>query len=148
MYQYVTKEIHGISRDDLQWLLEHCQACLVNLQNSTRAPYQPIIMTEVLDRLQADLINICNKPDGEYVWILYLKDHFSEFSILYTLKSKKTSQIAYYIRLFIRHLGMPKILQCDNSQEFKGALLVFLKKHNIGLINGLFRPPRTQRLVK
>ncbi len=147
-YQRVIKRVHGISRDDVQWLLEHCQVCLVNRQNSTRAPLQPIVVTEVLDRLQADLINICIKPDSEYVWILHLKDHFSKFSMLYTLKSKKASEIAYYIGLFVRHLGVLEILQCDNDREFKGALLVFHKKHNIKLINWRPRTPRTQGLVE
>ena len=147
-YQRVKKEVHGISRDDVQWLLEHCQVCLVNRQNSTRAPLQPIVVTEVLGRLQADLIDMRTKPDGEYVWILHLKDYFSKFSMLYALKSKKASEIAYYIGLFVRHLGVPEIFQCDNGREFKGALLVFLKKHNIKLINGRPRTPRTQGLVE
>ncbi len=147
-YQRVKKEVHRISRDDVQWLLEHCQVCLVNRQNPIRAPLQLIVVTEVLDRLQADLIDIRIKPDGEYVWILHLKDHFSKFSMLDALKSKKASEIAYYIRLFVRHLGVPEILQCDNGLDFKGALLVFLKKHNIKLINGRPCNPRTQGLVE
>lgn len=42
-YQLAKKEVNGIFRDDVQWLL-------VNCQNSTRAPLQPIIVTEVLGR--------------------------------------------------------------------------------------------------
>lgn len=103
---------------------------------------------EVLGRLQADLINMRTKRDGKYIWILHLKDYFSKFSILYVFKSKKASEIAYYIGLFVYHLGVPEILQCDNGQEFKGLLLVFLKKHNIKLINGYLCTPRTQKLVE
>ena len=103
---------------------------------------------KVLKRLQSDLIDMHTKPDDEYVWILHLKDHFPKFSILYALKSKKASEIAYYIRLFVRHLGMPEILQCDNSREFKGTFLVFLKKHNIKLINGHPHTPCIQKLVE
>ena len=105
-------------------------------------------MMKVLKRLQTDMIDMCTKPDDEYVWILHLKDHFSKFSIFYALKSKKTLEIAYYIRLFVRHLGMPEILQCDNGQEFKGTLLIFLKKHNIKLINGRPRSLYIQKLVE
>lgn len=50
--------------------------------------------------------------------------------------------------LFVYHLGMPEILPCDNGQEFKGALLVFLKKDNIRLINGRPQSQHTQRLIE
>lgn len=68
--------------------------------------------------------------------------------MLYALTSKKASEIAYYINLFVRHLIIPEILQCENEQEFKGVLLVFLKKHNIKIINSRPRMPQTQGLVE
>ena len=95
-----------------------------------------------------DLINICTKPNSEYVWILHLKDHFPKFSILYALKSKKALEIAYYIGLFVRHLVVLEILQYNDGRVFKGALLVFFKTHNIKLIDGRLRTPSTERLVK
>ena len=75
------------------------------------------------------------KPNGKYVWILHLKDHLWKFSMLYSLENKKTLEIAYYIGLFVRYLGIPEILQCDNGRKFKGAFLVFFKIYNIKLIN-------------
>ena len=147
-FQRVKKEVYGISRTDIQWLLEHCQVCMLNRQNVTRAPLQPMEVKEIMAQVQADLIDMRTKPDGVYVWILHLKDHFSKFSMLYALKSKRSSEITYYISLFVRHLGIPGILQCDNGREFKGALLLFLKKHNIKLINGRPRTPQTQGLVE
>ena len=68
--------------------------------------------------------------------------------MLYSLTSKKASEIAYYISLYVHHFGAPRIFHCDNSWEFKGALLIFLKKHGIKLINGRPQTPRTQRLVE
>lgn len=121
---------------------------MLNRQNVTRAPLQPIVVKEVMAQVQADLIDMRTKPDGEFVWILHLKDHFSKFSMLYALKSKRSSEITYYINLFVRHLAIPGILQCDNGREFKGAVLLFLKKHNIKLINGRSRKPRTRGLVE
>lgn len=84
-FQRVKKEVLGISRADVRWLLEHCQVCMVNRRNTTRAPLQPIVVTEVLGRVQADLIDMRTKLDGNNVWILHLKDHFSKFSMLYSL---------------------------------------------------------------
>lgn len=103
---------------------------------------------EVLERLQAGLINMHTKPYSKYVWILHLKDHFSKFSIFYALESKIALEIAYFIELFVCHLGISEILQYDISQELKGALLVFLKKYHIRLINGRSRTLCTQGLVE
>ncbi len=147
-YQQVKKEVFGISRAEVQWLLEHCQVYMLNRQNTTCTLLQPIVVREILARVQADLIDIRTKPDGKYVWILHLKDHFSKFSILYALTSKKASEITFYINLFARHLGIPGILQCDNGREFKGSLLPFLKKHNIKLINGRPQTSQTKDLVE
>lgn len=68
--------------------------------------------------------------------------------MLYALTSKIASEITFCINFFVRHLAVPGILQCDNGRDFKVALLLFLKKHNIKLINGRPRTPPTQRLVE
>ena len=148
LFQRVKKEVFGISRAEIQGLVEYCQVCLLKRQNTTSALLQPIVVGEILARVQADLINICTKPDREYVWILHLNDHFSKFSMLYAFTSKKSSEITFYINVFVQHLGVFGILQCDIGREFKDALLLFLKKHNIRLINSRPRTPRRQRLVE
>ena len=147
-FQQVKKKVFGISRAEIQWLREYCQVCMLNRQNTTHALLQPIVIRKILARVQTDLIDMRTKFNGEYVWILHLKDHFSKFSMLYALKSKKTSEITFYINLFVQHWDTPVILQCDNRREFKGALLLFLKKHNIKFINGRPRTPGTQKLVE
>ena len=47
----VKKRVYGITRNDCKWLLAHCQNCLVNQQSKTRAPLQPIVATEVMERV-------------------------------------------------------------------------------------------------
>ncbi len=98
--------------------------------------------------MQADLIDICTNPDGEYIWILHLKDQFLKLSILYALISKIASEITFYINLFVHHFGVHNILQCDNGREFNDALPLFLKRHIIKLINSRPRTPQTQGLVE
>lgn len=93
-FQRVKREVFGISRAEVRWLLEHCQVCMLNVQqNTTRAFLQPNVVRDILARLQADLIDMRTNPEGEYVWILHLKDHFSKSSMLYTLTSKMASKI-------------------------------------------------------
>jgi hypothetical protein len=89
-----------------------------------------------------------HQPDGQYKWLFHLKDHFSKHSMLYAMKSKRASEVADNLELYIRHIGVPEILQFDNGREFKGACLILAKRSFIQVINGRPRTPRTQGLVE
>jgi hypothetical protein len=67
---------------------------------------------------------------------------------LYPLKSKHAEPIATTFALFIAAFLPPKIMQCDNRKEFKGALLILLRKYGIQIVNGAPRSPQTQGLVE
>lgn len=142
------KKSFGISRVDIQWLLEHFQVSIVNKQNTTWTPLQPIVVTEIPGRIKSDLIAVRIKPNSKHVQIEQLKDDFFKFSMLYTLTSKKASKIGYYISFFIWYMRISGILRCDNRRQFKATLLLFLKKHNIKLINCRPKTLSTQRRVK
>ena len=85
---------------------------------------------------------------GQYKWILHIKDHFSKYTQLYPLKSKHAELIADAFALFIAAFLPPKIMQADNGKEFKGALLILLRKYGIQVVNGAPRSPQTQGLVE
>ena len=53
-------------------------------------------------------------PDNEYKWIMHYQDHFTKFSVLRTLKSKKAAEVAYNLLDIFLLLGAPHILQSDN----------------------------------
>ena len=56
-------------------------------------------------------------------------------------------KIIYYISLSIYYFDIPKILQFDNGQELKKALLLFLEEYNIKLINKCIWNSQTQCLA-
>lgn len=89
-----------------------------------------------------------NDPDGDYKWIMHICDHFSKYSCAYALTAKESEQVANALTNWLSHFGPPKILQCDNGSEFKGALLLLLKRYGIPIINGRPRHPETQGLVE
>jgi IS30 family transposase len=89
-----------------------------------------------------------HEPSGQYKWILHIKDHFSKYTQLYPLKSKHAKPIADCFTLFIAAFLPPKIMQADNGKEFKGALLILLRKYGIQVVNGAPRSPQTQGLVE
>lgn len=89
-----------------------------------------------------------HEPSGQYKWILHIKDHFSEYTQLYPLKKKHAKPIAKCFAQFIAAFLPPKIMQADNGKEFKGALLLLLRKYGIQVVNGAPRSPQTQGLVE
>ena len=89
-----------------------------------------------------------HKPSGQYKWILHIKDHFSKYTQLYPLKSKHAEPIADCFAQFIAAFLPPKIIQADNRKEFKGALLILLRKYGIQVVNGVPRSPQMQGLVE
>jgi transposase InsO family protein len=108
----------------------------------------PIVTERAWERVQIDLIDMRHEPSGQFKWILHVKDHFSKYTQLYPLKSKHAEPIADAFALFIAAFLPPKIVQCDNGKEFKGALLILLRKYGIQVINGAPRSPQTQGLVE
>jgi len=142
-----TKEqFYGITKAEVEWLLKHCQTYIQNQQNRSRALLEPIISNHAVQRIQIDLVDMGYEPDGQYKWILHIKDHFSKWSSLFQLKSKSAEEVVALIATWIECYGVPEILQCDNGREFKGILLFLLKRHGIKVQNGRPRTPQTQGL--
>ena len=113
-----------------------------------RAPLQPIVVSELWERVQFDLIDMRGNPDGPYCWILHIRDHFGKFSTAYPLCSKRSREVANALLACISIFGPPKILQCNNGKEFKGTVLMLVKLHGVTLINGWPRHPETQGLIE
>jgi hypothetical protein len=138
--QAVIERFYGIRKDDVEWVLKHCQTCLLKRQNRSqtpaRAPREPVVSGRTLERVEIDLIDFRHEPDGEYKWILQIKDHFSTFISLFPLKSQRPEEVAAVIAQWIGMFGHPEILQCNNSQEFKDVLLAALKEHAIKVVSG------------
>ena len=87
-------------------------------------------------------------PYANNLWILNLKDHFSKASFLYALPNKTAEGVAKCIGKWIDMFGIPKIIQCDNETEFKGVLLILLKKYGVKILNGQPQHTQTQGLVE
>lgn len=144
----VKEQFYGISRDECEYLIGLCTLCAINAANKTKAPLKPIKSICTMERVQVDLVDMSSSPDGNFKWILHLKDHFSKFSTLYPLIDKSSAGVATQIAHWIGMCGVPKILQCDNGTEFKGILLILLQRYGIKIINGSPRHPQTQGLVE
>ena len=147
-HQKLMQEVYGISQDNVEELLPSCRVCLVNRASNTKGPLKPVKATRVLERIQIDLINFQHQPDGRFKWIMHIKDHVSKFSALFAQPSKEVSECATSLATFIKFLGDPEICHSDNGREFKGMLLILLKRHGIKIVYGRARTPQVQGLVE
>jgi hypothetical protein len=126
-YEELDRDCYRISRQEVEWLLKHCTTCAMEKSQSKTAPIKAVIVNKLFERLQVDLIDMSATPDGDYRWICHIRDHFSKDSQAYGIVSKHSEKVAAVFKIWVSHLGPPKILQCDNGSEFKGALLELLR---------------------
>jgi len=62
-------------------------------------------------------------PDNDKKWIGHYKDHFSKFSIIWAQSRKCASETVSCLQQYVfANLGVPKILQSDNGQEFNNQV--------------------------
>ncbi|KAG0634332.1 hypothetical protein HOY80DRAFT_1005238 [Tuber brumale] len=57
---------YGITRSEVEWLLKHCQTCLLSWQNRSRVLLKPIVSDHTLQRIQIDLVDMRHEPDGQF----------------------------------------------------------------------------------
>ena len=147
-HKCIHERYYGISQEEVAWLLGKCQTCLLNRGNKSKGPLEPIITNSILERFQIDLVDMRLQADGQFKWILHIVDHFSKYTELFALQSKRAVEVAESMALFLGLFEPPKYLHCDNGKEFKGVLLVLAESFGIRVINGRPRNPSTQGLVE
>ena len=123
-FQKVNELYYGVNKVMVEWFLKRCAVCLNHRKSNTRAPLEPIIASQVLERVQIDLVDMRSQRDGDMCWICHLKCHFSKFSVLYAMPNKRASTVAGCLETYITHIRIPDIIQCDNGNQFKGAALI------------------------
>lgn len=144
----VNKEYYGISSQEVYFLVKLCEICHRKAHSKSKGPLKSIVTTRLFERVQIDLIDMTSTPDGEYVWICHMEDHFSKFHMLFPMTNKEAPTVARTIHTWISILGIFEILQSDNGSEFKGICLELMRRYGIKVINDRPRTPRTQGLVE
>lgn len=109
-HEIVSENYYGITEANVKWVLEQCGICALNAKNKTKAIITPIASSGCLDRIQIDLMDFRAKADGDYKWIIQIKDHFSHFVWLHPLKGKESEPIAEIMNNWFMYCGYPKIL--------------------------------------
>jgi transposase InsO family protein len=108
------------------------------------------VSRRVLDRVYMDLMDFTSQPDGEYKWVLQLKDHFSRMIWLFPLKNKGSAEVAIALRSFFAWCGQPRRFYSDNGTEFAGEVedAVRYRTPAIQIIHGRPYHPQTQGSIE
>ena len=111
--------------DYIHIFISTCSACVLRAPPQKPPAGKPIISLGFLTRVQIDLIliDMSSRHDGEYRWILHMRDHYSKFSYTHPLTSKRASEVASKVMQTFCLFGAPKILQSDNGREFVAAVI-------------------------
>ena len=91
-------------------------------------------------------MDFTSQPDGDYNWVLQLKDHFSRMVWLFPSHNKESSEVANALKIFLSICGQPLRFYSDNGTEFKGEVDDLLQSRIPPIQNIHGRPyhPQTQ----
>ncbi len=107
---------------------------------------------QLLKNVQIDLIDMRHMPDNDQKWILHVVDHWSKFHFPFPLPSKSALSVAQALQRYVFPIiGLPRIIQSDNGQEFVNQLIEEVVSRwpgQVQLVNGRPRHPQSQGLVE
>jgi transposase InsO family protein len=144
-HERATELYYGVTQGNVEWIIGKCRICLANEENREPKTITPIISRCILDRVYIDLMDFTSQPDGEYKWVLQLKDHFSRMIWLFPLRDKGSIEVAQALHIFLTWCGQPRRFYSDNGGEFAGEVNDLLKNRlpPIQLIHGRPYHPQT-----
>ena len=96
------------------------------------------------------MINFKAQPDREFKYILTLVNHFSKFSVLWPLPSKRAEEVANKLLPIFLTFGAPVILHSDNGRKFVNAVISELSTlwPKLKLVTGQPRHPQSQDAIE
>lgn len=100
--------------------LKNCVVCRKKSYITKPPVGRPIRSSGIWGRVQMDLIDMRTHANGEYRWILHIKDHTSKFSYSKALRTKQCVEVAAAVREVFYLYGPSSILQHDRGLEFMG----------------------------
>ena len=124
-----------------------------NAKFCNKARLKPIRARDVQMRHQIDLMDMGRKGaikfNGvSYRYVLSVMDVFSRFVWLHPVSVKSSKNIADELRILYLEHGPPRVIQCDQGGEFKGAVKELCRQLEIKIICSRPYHPQSQGKVE
>lgn len=108
----------------------------------------PIKAHYPLHRIQLDLIDFSREPDGQYKYLLHIKDIFTKYCQVYALTSKEADEVARCVSAWISAFTASVIGQMDIRGEFMAIYKRVFEVYGVKIINSRPLTPRTQGQIE
>ncbi|GBG74487.1 hypothetical protein CBR_g18897 [Chara braunii] len=140
-------------REDVKYIVQNCPACAAD-----KAPVQmprtmvPTRVERPFQRVSIDTtdINVPRGPvdQGELNVLLVAVDHFSKWIEAYSMTSRNSQEVAWYVNRFLcMHLDVEEV-HMDNGSEFQGELERHLVRADVKIIYSPGHWPQANGLVE
>ena len=108
------------------------------------------IWYSVRKRFQIDLVDFSSVKDGDFKYICHIQYHFSKFSVLTAVTSKRAEEIAAVALQVFLSFGCPAVIQSDNGREFANQCMkeLIAMWPECKLVHGRPRHPASQGAVE
>ena len=132
------KELHKITsmpkKDIKSWLAKQA-LWQVHIPPPKEIHHPHYDVTKPNEQHQFDLLYMPHNlfEGNTYKYILTGIDVASRYKVARTLRTKKSSEVAFVLEAIYKKGGVfkyPKTFQCDNGSEFKNEVTKLLEKHN------------------
>uniref|UniRef100_A0A0N5BZN8 RNA-directed DNA polymerase n=1 Tax=Strongyloides papillosus TaxID=174720 RepID=A0A0N5BZN8_STREA len=124
-YKKLYKQVHlagffwpGLLVDCKEWV-DNCQPCALKKKSYTK-PTAKIETTEVGELMEIDLLEFREAPYN-YKYLFVAVDHFSNFTWIKPLRSKKQGPVTEALRSILTYGIVPISILSDNGLEFCNA---------------------------
>ena len=144
----------GLSRKKVQDILNTDKSHYRrNAKFSNKAKLKPIRAKDVQIRHQIDLMDMgkrgtCKLHGVTYRYVLSVIDVFSRFIWLRPIDKKFSETIAKELQSIYLEHGYPRVIQCDQGPEFKGAVKKLCRRLKIKIICSRPYHPQSQGKVE
>ena len=157
-YYKIKQKFAGISNRTVADFIKRQEVHQIHLNTPKTRIVQPIVTSHPFQRWQIDLIDLQKLKwnftgNQGFSWILTVVDLFSKYVYLFAIKNKKASSVAVALRrlfdyLEMKNLPLPKIIQSDRGNEFKGEVEELLTEKGIVFIKSDAYKPTSQGEVE
>ena len=93
----INDRYYGIPRDVIRQFVKLCPICNLKSGNHSQPPLRPIRSYDVFERIQIDLVDMRNSPDDDYKYIAHVIDHFSNYNVIWPLKTKTAEEVIIFV---------------------------------------------------
>ncbi|XP_035699879.1 KRAB-A domain-containing protein 2-like [Branchiostoma floridae] len=122
-WEEIKNNYSWVRHDLVQLYLRTCRECATRAPLKKPAAERPVISLGFMTHMQIDIIDMTNRPDRDYRWVLHIQDHFTNYSWTHPLTSTQALEVADKLVQTFCLFGSPRILQSDNGEEFVAEII-------------------------